>query len=62
MSALIFTLRVLDHAHLLFLPPYAPALQPIERLCPLTNTARVNWRFSSIEELEDVQLACCATR
>jgi transposase len=62
MSALIFHLaRVPDHVHLLFLPLYSPALRPIEHLWPLTNTALVNRRFTSIEELEDAQLACCAT-
>jgi hypothetical protein len=35
-------LRVPEHVHLLFLPPYAPELQPAEHLWPLTNTALVN--------------------
>jgi transposase len=30
-------LRVPDHVHLLFLPPYAPELQPTEHLWPLTD-------------------------
>ena len=53
-------LRVPDHLHLLFLPPYSPELQPAEHLWPLTNTALVNRHFPSIEELEDAQLAHCA--
>ena len=52
-------LRVPDHLHLLFLPAYSPELQPAEHLWPLTNTALVNQRFASIEELEDVQAERC---
>lgn len=52
-------LRVPDHVHLLFLPPYSPELQPAEHLWPLTNAALVNQHFASIEELEDAQLAWC---
>jgi transposase len=54
-------LRVPDHLHLLFLPPYSPELQPAEHLWPLTNTVLVNRHFTSIEELEDVQAARCVT-
>jgi hypothetical protein len=36
-------------------------LQPAEHLWPLTNAALVNRHFATIEELEDVQLAHCAT-
>jgi transposase len=54
-------LRVPDHLHLLFLPPYSPELQPAEHLWPLTNTVLVNRHFASIEELEDVQAARCVT-
>ena len=46
-------LRVPDHVHLLFLPPYSPELQPAEHLWPLTNAALVNQHFASIEQLED---------
>jgi transposase len=53
-------LRVPDHVHLLFLPPYSPELQPAEHLWPLTNSVLVNRHFASIEELEDAQAACCA--
>jgi transposase len=53
-------MRVPEHAHLLFLPPYSPELQPAEHLWPLTNTCLVYRHFASIEELEDHQWARCA--
>jgi transposase len=53
-------LRVPDHVHLLFLPPYSPELQPAEHLWPLTNAALVNQHFATIEDLEDAQFARCA--
>jgi transposase len=53
-------LRVPDHVHLLFLPPYSPELQPAEHLWPLTNSALVNQHFASIEQLEDAQFARCS--
>jgi transposase len=53
-------LRVPNHVHLLFLPPYSPALQPAEHLWPLTTTPLINRHFTSIEELEEAQLAHCA--
>jgi hypothetical protein len=49
-------LWVPEHVHLLFLPPYSP-----EHLWPLTNTVLINQHFATIEELEEVQLARCAT-
>ncbi|HEX2347058.1 MAG TPA: transposase [Ktedonobacterales bacterium] len=52
-------LRVPDHVHLLFLPPYSPELQPAEHLWPLTNAALVNQHFASIEQLKDAQFARC---
>jgi transposase len=52
-------LRVPEHVHLLFLPPYSPELQPVEHLWPLTNTVLVNRHFASIEELEDAQAERC---
>ena len=52
-------LRVPEHIHLLFLPPYSPELQPAEHLWPLTNTCLVNRHFATIDELEDVQAARC---
>jgi transposase len=45
--------------HLLFLPPYSPELQPVERLWPLTNEPLANRTFESLEELETVQLEAC---
>jgi transposase len=53
-------LRVPEHVHLLFLPPYSPELQPAEHLWPLTNTCLINRHFDSLEELEDAQFARCA--
>jgi transposase len=52
-------LRVPDHLHLLFLPPYSPELQPAEHLWPLSTTVLVHRRFAPIEALEDVQAARC---
>jgi transposase len=52
-------LRVPDHLHLLFLPPYSPELQPAEHLWPLTNTVVVNRHLASIEELEERQMQRC---
>ena len=43
-------LRVPEHLHLLFLPPYSSELQPAEYLWPLTNAVLVNQHFASIEE------------
>jgi transposase len=54
-------LRVPDHVHLLFLPPYSPELQPAEHLWPLTNAPLINRHFDSIEQLDEAQVACCAT-
>src|SRR5713226_6236862 len=53
-------LRVPDHVHLLFLPPYSPELQPAEHLWPLSNAALVNQHFATIQDLEDAQFARCA--
>jgi transposase len=53
-------LRVPNHVHLLFLPPYSPELQPAEHLWPLTNTPLYNRHFQTIEELAEAQLAHCA--
>ncbi len=52
-------LRVPEHLHLLFLPPYSPELQPAEHLWPLTNTALANRHFVSIDDLEDAQSQRC---
>jgi transposase len=53
-------LRVPEHVHLLFLPPYSPELQPAEHLWPLTNSVLMNQHFATIDELEEVQLTRCA--
>lgn len=45
--------------HLHFLPPYAPELQPAERLWPLTNEALANRHFQSLDELQAVQEQRC---
>lgn len=50
-------LRVPDHVHLIFLPPYSPELQPAEHLWPLTNACLINRHFASIEEREDAPFA-----
>ena len=52
-------LRVPEHVHLLFLPPYSPELQPAEHLWPLTNTILANRHFATIDDLEDVQAERC---
>ena len=52
-------LRVPDHVHLLFLPPYSPELQPAEHLWPLTNTVLANCHFATIDVLEDAQAERC---
>jgi transposase len=52
-------LRVPEHVHLLFLPPYSPELQPAEHLWPLTNAALLNHHFETIEDLEEAQFARC---
>jgi transposase len=51
--------RVPEHVHLLFLPPYSPELQPVEHLWPHTNSVLVNRHFASIEELEAAQIERC---
>jgi len=51
--------RVPDHVHLHFLPPYSPELQPAEHLWPLTNPPLLNRHFASLDELEDVQAQRC---
>jgi transposase len=53
--------RVPEHVHLLFLPPHSSELQPAEHLWPLTNAARINQHFATIEDLEDAQFARCTT-
>jgi transposase len=52
-------LRVPEHVHLLFLPPYSPELNPAEHLWPLTNTALINRHFATIDDLEQAQAERC---
>jgi transposase len=54
-------LRVPEHVHLLFLPPYSPELQPAEHLWPLTNTALANRHFASIDARADAQAERCVS-
>jgi hypothetical protein len=42
-----------------FLPPYAPELQPAERLWPLTNEALANRHFHDLDALQDAQAHRC---
>jgi hypothetical protein len=53
-------LRVPEHVHLLFLPPFSPELQPAEHLWVLSKTALVNRHFATLDDLEDAQMARCA--
>jgi len=39
---------------LVFLPPYAPELQPVERVWPLVNEAVANRYFSTLGEMMEV--------
>jgi hypothetical protein len=47
--------------HLHLLPPYSPALQPAERLWPLTNEPLANRHFQDLEALQTVQAQRCLT-
>jgi transposase len=47
--------------HLTFLPPYAPELQPAERLVRLPNEPVVDRHFATLDELQDVQVERCRT-
>ena len=51
--------QVRDGNHLLFLPAYAPELQPAEHLWPLTNEPLANRCFATMEALEAVQAEHC---
>lgn len=45
-------LRVPEHVHLVFLPPYSPELQPAERIWPLVNEAIANRGFADMTALD----------
>ena len=51
--------QVPEGIHLLFLPSYAPELQPAEHLWPLTNEPLANRRFADLATLEEVQAQRC---
>ena len=53
------TLQPLVGVHPVYLPPYSPALQPVERVWTLSNEPLVNRGFAHIEELEAVQAERC---
>jgi DDE superfamily endonuclease len=42
-----------------FLPPYAPELQPAERLWPLTNEALANKHCHDLDELQELHTRRC---
>jgi hypothetical protein len=52
--------RVPEHVHLLFLPAYAPELQPCEHLWQFSDAPLINRHFRDLDDLEEVQLARCA--
>jgi transposase len=52
-------LVVPEGIHLVFLPPYSPEVQPAERLWPLSNEPLANRSFTSLDELEQVQVERC---
>ena len=48
-----------DGLHLELLPPYAPELQPAERLWTLTDEVVVNRHFATLDELQTTQAEQC---
>jgi hypothetical protein len=54
-------LQVPAGIELIFLPPYSPELQPAERLWSLSDEAVANRHLTSLEELEERQVARCET-
>jgi hypothetical protein len=54
-------LVVPEGLHLVFLPPYSPELQPVERLWPLSNEPIANRVFADLDELEAVLGTRCVT-
>lgn len=52
-------LKVPDHVHLTFLPPYSPEVQPAEHLWTFSNAPLINRHFRDLQELDDVQMAGC---
>jgi hypothetical protein len=52
-------LTVPERLHLLFLPPSSPELQQALHLWSLSNEPLINWHFSDLAELEEVQAERC---
>ncbi len=47
---------------LVFLPPYAPELQPVERVWPLVDATMTNRYFHDLEEMMEVVAKRCRVR
>lgn len=52
-------LVVPEGLHFVFLPPYSPEVQPIERLWPLSDEPVVNRALADLDELEEIMAARC---
>jgi transposase len=48
-----------EGVRLVFLPPYSPELQPVERVWPLVNEAVANRYFRDLEEMMEVVAERC---
>jgi hypothetical protein len=53
------SLRVPEHLQFVFLPPYAPELQPAERLWTLSDESVTNRCLPSLEALQDALCVQC---
>jgi hypothetical protein len=51
--------EVPEGVRLVFLPPYSPELQPVERVWPLVNEAVANRYFGDLEEMMEVVAERC---
>jgi transposase len=51
--------EVPEGVRLVFLPPYSPELQPVERVWPLVNEAVANRYFQDLEEMMEVVAERC---
>jgi transposase len=51
--------EVPEGVSLVFLPPYSPELQPVERVWPLVNEAVANRYFRDLEEMMEVVAERC---
>jgi hypothetical protein len=54
-----YDVPVPEQVHLLFLPSHSPELQPCEHLWQFSDAPLINQHFRDVDELEEVQLACC---